>query len=216
MEQFNEPPEKALTMWLISVRVPSALNGTTTLSDRDLSGVRRCVSMEEYAPGVKLICGAYHPPETTSYIGLSRDDVHLINQNSLVYSSKAGTDTCSNTCVLIMVHTIMDDVRSSFVQTPRLGILFGSWNTQSAEPILHGFVKNESAREEGGKTSHARWGGCGSRRQEQICSGREWSCAQEKRSCRDDLEETCGWRGWGCKLLVSNGDLDTSEAVFLL
>lgn len=90
---------------------------------------------KEYAPGVKLICGAYHPPETTSYIGLSRDDVHLINQNSLVYSSKAGTDTCSNTCVLIMVHTIMDDVRSSFVQTPRLGILFGSWNTQSAEPI---------------------------------------------------------------------------------
>ncbi|KAI6116556.1 hypothetical protein EV401DRAFT_1973703, partial [Pisolithus croceorrhizus] len=55
MEQFNEPPEKALTMWLISVRVPSALNGTTTLSDRDLSGVRRCVSRK----GIRSRCQAY-------------------------------------------------------------------------------------------------------------------------------------------------------------
>ncbi|KAF8060829.1 FAD-linked oxidoreductase [Lyophyllum atratum] len=94
-----------------------------------------------YALGVKLVRGAYHPHELASH------HAHLLHQPSLsispdapppVWRTKPETDACYNACVRMLIRCVKADVDT---RTPAVGVLFGTHNWESCELILEELVK---------------------------------------------------------------------------
>jgi proline dehydrogenase len=101
-----------------------------------------------YAIGIKLVRGAYHPHELAA---------HNANGNSLsispgphppVWETKPETDNCYNSCAKMLVDAIKADV-SSESTTPSIGALFATHNWESANLILDELVKSGLAKEQG-------------------------------------------------------------------
>ncbi|KAI6137375.1 FAD-linked oxidoreductase [Pisolithus sp. B1] len=164
MEEFNKlPEEKAWTKWLFSG--PSSGVPKTELQPliyvtyqaylrRTLTHLTHSIALSRkkgYALGIKLVRGAYHPHETASHYGSLSTMSISTEPDPPVYSSKVETDTCYDTCVSIIVRAIADDVMSSSVRLPRLGVLFGTHNWGSSELVLQELVKKGLAREQGGE-----------------------------------------------------------------
>ncbi|KAG6369803.1 FAD-linked oxidoreductase-like protein [Boletus reticuloceps] len=107
-----------------------------------------------YALGVKLVRGAYHPHELAAYSAAASSGSIAISPDPYppVHSSKVDTDACYNECATLLVRTIADDVKSSAGRPPRIGVLFGTHNWMSSELILGELVKNGLAHEDTAST----------------------------------------------------------------
>jgi len=118
-----------------------------------------------YALGVKFVRGAYHSYEIAAH---STDPESAKYKKSLsispdpyppVWSTKADTDECYNTCARVLIRAIKDDVQGSSVsvpggvkKSPTIGVLFGTHNWTSCNVILDELVDAGLAlklREEG-------------------------------------------------------------------
>ncbi|KAG9310351.1 FAD-linked oxidoreductase-like protein [Chiua virens] len=135
MERFNKLPNyDSLTSRLFSgskhaqgtelqpivyVTYQAYLRRTPTHLARSLALARQ----NNYALGVKLVRGAYHPHElaaysagtasgTSSSIGISPDPYPP------VHPSKPHTDACYNECATLLVRTITEDVKSTAGRPP--------------------------------------------------------------------------------------------------
>ncbi|KAF9218385.1 FAD-linked oxidoreductase [Gyrodon lividus] len=178
MERFNKLPEEQgwMTRWvpgpkkakgtemqpLIYVTYQAYLRRTPTHLARSLTLARQ----NNYALGVKLVRGAYHPHELAAHF--ASIDTNTSTSSSIspeqyppVHPSKPDTDACYNECAKVLVRAIADDMHSSSGSTamflspssraPRIGVLFGTHNWISSELILAELVKSELAREGEGK-----------------------------------------------------------------
>ncbi|EPQ61156.1 FAD-linked oxidoreductase, partial [Gloeophyllum trabeum ATCC 11539] len=129
--------------------------------------------LHNYALGVKLVRGAYHPHETLAHPSSAQTSAALrslsISPDPLlpVWAEKAETDRCYNECARVLVENIRHDVETrrggaSFWSwgrrqgqerdVPRIGVLFGTHNWESANKILEELAKNglaEREREDG-------------------------------------------------------------------
>ncbi|KIJ21264.1 hypothetical protein PAXINDRAFT_5444 [Paxillus involutus ATCC 200175] len=159
MERFNKGAE---VQPLVYVTYQAYLRRTPTHLARSLSLARQ----NNYALGVKLVRGAYHPHELAAHptIATSSKASNAAASISIspeqyppVHLSKPNTDACYNECAKVLVRAIADDLHSSSGLTavspspssraPRIGVLFGTHNWISSELILGELVKNELARE---------------------------------------------------------------------
>ncbi|KAF8839921.1 FAD-linked oxidoreductase [Paxillus ammoniavirescens] len=158
MERFNKGAE---VQPLVYVTYQAYLRRTPTHLARSLTLARQ----NNYALGVKLVRGAYHPHElaahsTTATSSKASNMAASISispeQYPPVHLSKPNTDACYNECAKVLVRAIADDLHSSFgsaagsppsSRAPHIGVLFGTHNWISSELILGELVKNELARE---------------------------------------------------------------------
>lgn len=110
-----------------------------------------------YALGVKLVRGAYHQHEIDAHPSTNPALLKSANhKQSLsispdphppVWSTKAETDDCYNTCARVLIHAVKDDVQtSSFApevkKLPTIGVLFGTHNWTSCNVILDELVNS--------------------------------------------------------------------------
>ncbi|KIK93538.1 hypothetical protein PAXRUDRAFT_787488 [Paxillus rubicundulus Ve08.2h10] len=157
MERFNKGVE---VQPLVYVTYQAYLRRTPTHLARSLTLARQ----KNYALGVKLVRGAYHPHElaahpTTAISSKASNTAASISispeQYPPVHLSKPNTDACYNECAKVLVRAIADDLRASgspavsppSPRAPRIGVLFGTHNWVSSELILGELVKNQLARE---------------------------------------------------------------------
>ncbi|KIK65953.1 hypothetical protein GYMLUDRAFT_38417 [Collybiopsis luxurians FD-317 M1] len=105
-----------------------------------------------YALGVKLVRGAYHPHEVAAHEGAQQPGVHSLSispeELPPVWKMKKETDRCYDQCVKMLVGWVNDDVVSSTSQKwqaktgpsasgyPNIGVLFGTHNWTSTKLIL--------------------------------------------------------------------------------
>ncbi|KAF8555937.1 FAD-linked oxidoreductase [Imleria badia] len=105
-----------------------------------------------YALGVKLVRGAYHPHELAAYSAAASSSTSgsiSISPDPYppVHPSKPDTDACYDECAALLVRAIADDVKSSGGRASRIGVLFGTHNWTSSELILEELVNNGLAHE---------------------------------------------------------------------
>ena len=129
-----------------------------------------------YALGVKLVRGAYHVQENAVYekhfeaqkkaggdsgkgkVVTPSKNYFSEEPNPPVWSTKAETDLCYNTCVKMLIGSVAQDVgfvgkdrsvkSSSGVRPPHVGILFGTHNSASCDLVLDSLVKYGLAKVE--------------------------------------------------------------------
>ncbi|KAI5120872.1 hypothetical protein M0805_008244 [Coniferiporia weirii] len=125
-----------------------------------------------FALGVKLVRGAYHPLEVAAHREGLRETGSAEVPKSLsispdtlppVWLSKAETDACYNACARVLVGRVRDELRGRSVgggeRVPGVGILFGTHNWGSCEIILDELVgAGLAAREREGKGEVVRIG----------------------------------------------------------
>jgi proline dehydrogenase len=97
-----------------------------------------------YALGVKLVRGAYHPHELaahspthhrhalTSSLSISKE------VDPPVWLTKAETDECYEKCTKVLVDAVKADIERG--GKPRIGVLFGTHNWGSCRNVLEGLV----------------------------------------------------------------------------
>ncbi|KAJ3873721.1 FAD-linked oxidoreductase [Lentinula edodes] len=131
----------------------------------------RDAQANNYALGVKLVRGAYHPHEVSAHEAArvhGKQESLSISPDALppVWSSKNETDSCYNECVKMVVGWVKDDVRSNSASAssstsklsvgrwfykkddakssglPNIGVLFGSHNGASVKLILSELLGN--------------------------------------------------------------------------
>jgi len=95
-----------------------------------------------YALGVKLVRGAYHSHETEAHAR------HPIEGQTLppVWQTKPETHACYNACARLLLDQVQADV-SSPARSPRIGILFGTHNTESCDLVLKELTDRGLAKE---------------------------------------------------------------------
>jgi proline dehydrogenase len=108
-----------------------------------------------YALGVKLVRGAYHPHEITAHeeAPIPGHRSLSISPDSLppVWMTKDETDRCYNECIKMLVEWVQDDVPSNRLagedppKCPKIGVLFGTHNWTSTRLILSELVRNRLA-----------------------------------------------------------------------
>ncbi|KAH0838757.1 FAD-linked oxidoreductase-like protein [Lanmaoa asiatica] len=163
MERFNKIADHGLTSRLafeprdaqgpelqpvVYVTYQAYLRRTPTHLARSLALARQ----NNYALGVKLVRGAYHPHELAAYSAAASSSTSgsiAISPDPYppVHPSKSDTDVCYNECAALLVRAIVDDVKLSTSRTSRIGVLFGTHNWLSSELILGELVKNGLAHE---------------------------------------------------------------------
>ncbi|GLB36747.1 putative converts proline to delta-1-pyrroline-5-carboxylate [Lyophyllum shimeji] len=101
-----------------------------------------------YALGVKLVRGAYHPHELAAHAaGLAHNPSLSISPDAQppVWSMKPETDACYNECLRVLINAIREDVDTrrprGLPQTPAVAALFGTHNWESCELLLQELVK---------------------------------------------------------------------------
>ena len=112
---------------------------------------------ENYALGVKLVRGAYHPHELAAHRETQRllsesgneffssSPVHVFSQLSElppVWLTKAETDVCYDSCVQTLLKAVRKDIQASKMSeaVPQIGVLFGTHNWTSSNKILDGLL----------------------------------------------------------------------------
>ena len=117
-----------------------------------------------YALGVKLVRGAYHPHETAAY---EADSTH---NNSLsispdpqppVWSTKSDTDACFDECAKVLIGAVKNDILAGLKEKttpPTIGVLFGTHNWASCDLILAELVNCGLAVTEPGENGVVRIG----------------------------------------------------------
>ncbi|KAF9466940.1 FAD-linked oxidoreductase-like protein [Collybia nuda] len=95
-----------------------------------------------YALGVKLVRGAYHPHEIAAHAGVSDKRSLSISPDPQppVWMTKAETDQCYDACAKVLVKAIKDDLLSTGAPAPTVGVLFGTHNWASCGLILDELV----------------------------------------------------------------------------
>ncbi|KDQ53023.1 hypothetical protein JAAARDRAFT_39738 [Jaapia argillacea MUCL 33604] len=131
-----------------------------------------------YALGVKLVRGAYHPHEMAAHPSLpspptsgSTQSAEMEKSHSLsispdplppVWFSKEQTDDCYNKCAKLVLAEIKSDLsptqtrswwpaksKPTGTEVPRIGVLFGTHNWESCKLILGQMVQGGLATSEG-------------------------------------------------------------------
>jgi proline dehydrogenase len=100
-----------------------------------------------YALGVKLVRGAYHPHELAAHRqALSPTSSPSISKDAdpPVWLTKAETDECYEKCTKVLVGAVKADVEK--VKGPRIGVLFGTHNWGSCRYVLEELVNAGLAR----------------------------------------------------------------------
>lgn len=101
--------------------------------------------VDNYALGVKLVRGAYHPHELSAHAAPDKYCSISSDAEPPVWTSKSETDMCYNTCVKMLVNSIKADVDSrkgrNANSLPSVGMLFGTHNWDSCMLILDELVK---------------------------------------------------------------------------
>lgn len=99
-----------------------------------------------FALGVKLVRGAYHPHELIAYhaSAAGRPSPSISpDAEPPVWTSKAETDKCYNECAKLLINTIHNDISASawsWIRRSRpqsIGVLFGTHNWESCNLILN-------------------------------------------------------------------------------
>jgi proline dehydrogenase len=90
-----------------------------------------------YALGVKLVRGAYHPHELSAHgaRGTARSVSMSPDAAPPVWGSKPETDATYDACVRTLVAAVTADVRAP-TDAPRVGVLFGTHNRASCTLVL--------------------------------------------------------------------------------
>ncbi|KAG6910629.1 hypothetical protein DXG01_009138 [Tephrocybe rancida] len=147
--QFNKLPSKAskdtyAVQPLVYGTYQAYLQRTPELLAQSLADAKA----GNYALGVKLVRGAYHPHEVaahTARLAGDRSPSLTSDPNSPVWLSKPDTDACYNACARTLIHTIREDVNirrpKGTPMTPAVGVLFGTHNWESCRLILEELVK---------------------------------------------------------------------------
>jgi proline dehydrogenase len=91
-----------------------------------------------YALGIKLVRGAYHPFE----VAASESP-----ETCPVWAKKEDTDSCYNQCIGLLLTAVKGDIAHKI---PRIGLLFGTHNSESCTKILNGLVHEGIATERDG------------------------------------------------------------------
>lgn len=127
-----------------------------------------------YALGVKLVRGAYHPHEVLAFAQKNTPRSLSISPDAFppVWTSKTETDACYDECVKMLVGAVEDDIeraqsaRGKNRTVPALGVLFGTHNWTSCRLILDELVsRGLAARSEKGEVV------VGSEVGERVCLG---------------------------------------------
>ncbi|KAG8220728.1 FAD-linked oxidoreductase [Butyriboletus roseoflavus] len=110
---------------MVYVTCQAYLRRTPTHLARSLALARQ----NNYALGVKLVRGAYHPHElvahsTAASSSASGSIAVSPDPHPPVHPTKPDTDACYNECAALLVRAVADDVKSSAGRTPRIGVLF--------------------------------------------------------------------------------------------
>ncbi|KAA1468315.1 FAD-linked oxidoreductase [Dentipellis sp. KUC8613] len=156
MRQFNQLPkgkrssESPLVLPLIYGTFQAYLRRTPEYILQSLQDARD----GNYALGVKLVRGAYHPLEVSSHLALTsaapKPSLSISpDPEPPVWSTKPDTDKCYNTCARILIDTVQADLGAA---APHIGLLFGSHNWDSCNLILDLLVERGMAvrdREDG-------------------------------------------------------------------
>lgn len=139
-------PTLTLSFALLLTRYPS----TPSYIQHSLAEARA----HNFALGVKLVRGAYHPHETAAHTARSSSDKPGSTQHSLsispeavppVWPTKPETDACYDRCVRMLVRTVADSVEQP-KRAARIGVLFGTHNRVSCELILDELVASGLAK----------------------------------------------------------------------
>ncbi|KAF9074035.1 FAD-linked oxidoreductase [Rhodocollybia butyracea] len=114
----------------------------------------RDAQANNYALGVKLVRGAYHPHEISAYEAVQLPGHRLSISNEAlppVWVAKEETDKCYNECVKMLVNWIKEDafpaqpvgwLAKKSSNDPRIGVLFGTHNWVSTKLILSELVRS--------------------------------------------------------------------------
>ncbi|KAJ3845610.1 FAD-linked oxidoreductase-like protein, partial [Lentinula lateritia] len=107
----------------------------------------RDAQANNYALGVKLVRGAYHPHEVSAHEAArvhGKQESLSISPDALppVWSSKNETDSCYNECVKMVVGWVKEDDDAKSSGLPNFGVLFGSHNGASVKLILSELLRN--------------------------------------------------------------------------
>ncbi|KIJ45063.1 hypothetical protein M422DRAFT_29919 [Sphaerobolus stellatus SS14] len=94
-----------------------------------------------YSLGIKLVRGAYHHFEVQADPSL---------EGCPVWMTKPETDECYDACAAVIISALQQDIQRK-EKIPRVGVLFGTHNSNSCMKILDGLVKEGIANKEGKK-----------------------------------------------------------------
>ena len=130
---------------LFSDSYPS-LNLSNLRTPSHLAAALADAKAHNYALGVKLVRGAYHPHELAAHGAQSHSSSISSDTQPPVWTSKPETDACYNACARILVSTIKADIdsrkRRCTNTLPSVGVLFGTHNWESCKLILDELVKS--------------------------------------------------------------------------
>ncbi|ETW87760.1 hypothetical protein HETIRDRAFT_122039 [Heterobasidion irregulare TC 32-1] len=165
MREFNALPKRALiestpVRPLVYATFQAYLRRNIEYLQQSLADAKA----GNYAFGVKLVRGAYHPLETSAHAAAAasssvsgtrpRRNSHSLSispdPHPPVWPSKPDTDRCYNACARLLVSAIHDDVAgvAGAGAPPTVGVLFGSHNWDSCNLILDELVRHGLAHRE--------------------------------------------------------------------
>ncbi|KAI0063089.1 FAD-linked oxidoreductase [Artomyces pyxidatus] len=136
MRQFNALPSRR--SWAASSHAPLVyvtFQAYLRRTPEYLAQSLKDAKAGKYSLGVKLVRGAYHPQEVAAHHAVKSLSVSP-DLHPPVWPTKTETDCCYNACAGLLIHA---------VQTPGVGVLFGSHNWASCQYILDELVKTRLA-----------------------------------------------------------------------
>ncbi|KAF8878434.1 FAD-linked oxidoreductase-like protein [Infundibulicybe gibba] len=156
MRQFNRVPESGPASAHVQPLIYATYQAYLRRTPLHLSQSIADAKAHNYALGVKLVRGAYHPHETAAHMA------RLAGKRSLsispepqppVWLKKAETDRLYDTCAQLLVQAVKDDFTSSRTShgkpsAPGIGVLFGTHNDRSCDLIFEELVRTGLAVKE--------------------------------------------------------------------
>ncbi|THH17138.1 hypothetical protein EW146_g3612 [Bondarzewia mesenterica] len=153
MRQFNKLPDRSSSepipvRPLIYATFQAYLRRNLEYLEQSLKDAKA----GNYALGVKLVRGAYHPHETiaheTAASGHNNTSLSISpDPHPPVWPTKPETDACYNATARRIISSIRDDIAAHH-PVPTVGVLFGSHNWESCDLVLDELVKQGLARRE--------------------------------------------------------------------
>ncbi|KAF8878433.1 FAD-linked oxidoreductase-like protein [Infundibulicybe gibba] len=146
MRQFNRIPEPDQDVPHVQPLVYGTYQAYLRRTQQHLSQSIADAKAHNYALGVKLVRGAYHPHETAAHMARLTEGKSLSispDPHPPVWSEKAETDRCYDACAKLLVQEIKDDLTLPHgkLRAPGIGALFGTHNHRSCDLILEELVR---------------------------------------------------------------------------
>ncbi|EGO19430.1 hypothetical protein SERLADRAFT_352554 [Serpula lacrymans var. lacrymans S7.9] len=155
MEQFNKLAQDSSKSDSIQPLIYNTYQAYLRRTPEHLKESLRRAKAGNYSLGVKLVRGAYHPHETHAHASKAASAKSLSispDPHPPVWSTKAETDNCYNSCAELLIDRIKDDMtsqsRGKTPSSPALGVLFGTHNWDSCNRILEALVSRGLAEKE--------------------------------------------------------------------